>query len=497
MSLLDLANRLVPDASEPLALQLARLLASEILAGRLRPEEAMPSSRTLAQDLGLSRHVAMSALRELEMEGWVESRAGSGTYVASAPPTQFPKNWGAKPERGSIPEEPAFELSSRLLPVSSLASTVIDLTDGFPDARMAPKAALAKGYNRAIQRHGDELLGRGEPKGNRSLREQLAGHLRHARGMVLEPEHLLITRSTTMSLTLIAQALVPKGGEIAVENPGSPAAWEALRATGARLHPVPVDEQGLRPEALESLAQRVDLALLHLTPRRHFPTTVPLSEERRQAVMGLAKRFNFAVVEDDPDAEITWEGAPPLPMAAGDSQGRVVHLGSLAHLLAPGLGLAYLVAPSALVDRLARLRQHLDLQGDRVLEWAMADLIRDGDLERHLARTRKQLRARCDTFQNLVREILGTEFQVMPCDGGLACWFSTPPDLDGRRWAQACLAEGVRVHPGAHYDFEGLASSGFGPGLRLGFAQLEPVEARKALELLRRALDPLRGAGHA
>jgi len=465
------------------------VLAAEIMAGRMAPGEAMPGSRTLAQDLGLSRHMVMSALWELELEGWVESRPGSGTYVAGAPPSVFPRNWGAKPERAVIPQEPAFELSSQLRPVSTLASSMLDLSDGFPDARLAPKDALARGYHRALQRHGDDLLGKGESRGNRSLREQLASHLRNARGLHTEAENMLITRGMTMSLTLIAQALAAGGGDIAVEDPGDPRVWEALGSTGARLHPVPVDGEGLVPESLEKLVSKHPLALLHLSPRCHFPTTVPLTEPRREAVMALARRHGFAIVEEDPDAELTWEGTPPHPMAAEDPGGQVIHLGSLSQLLAPGLGLAYVVAPAALVDRLARLRQRLDVQGDRVLEWAMADLIRDGDLERHLARSRKVLQKRREAFRCSILAELGADFEIQACDGGQACWVRIPSSLDAEAWAQACLRAGVKFHPGSHYDFQGRRLS----GVRLGFAHLEAGEARRTLGILGREREALSG----
>jgi GntR family transcriptional regulator/MocR family aminotransferase len=229
--------------------------------------------------------------------------------------------------------------------------------------------------------------------------------------------------------------------------------------------------------------------MVYLTPRRHFPTTVPLAPERRAAVLDLARRHGFAVVEEDPDAELTWEGQPHLPLAAEDAEGRVIHLGSLSQLLAAGLGLAYVVAPASLLDRLARLGQRLDVEGDHVLEWAVADLIRDGDLERHLARSRKLLRERRDAFLRGLAE-LGRGFEVQPCNGGQAVWLRTPPGFETVAWVRTCLQEGVRVHPGSQYDFHGRRLA----GLRLGFAQLDVCEARRALRVLQRGLEVLQAA---
>ncbi|MBP1628302.1 MAG: GntR family transcriptional regulator [Holophagaceae bacterium] len=486
MAFSDLSDQLDPRASEPLALQLARLLAAEISRGRLAPGEALPGSRALAQSLGLSRHVVMSALWELEMEGWTASRHGSGTYVADVLPATFPASWGTRPAPQAAPENPPFELSSQLRPVSTLASGMLDLSEGYPDARLAPREALARGYQRALQRHGDDLLGKGEPRGNQMLREQLAIHLRKWRGLTIQADNLLITRGIPMSLALLTQALGK--GDFAMEDPGDPLVREALDLPGARLHPLPVDHEGLCPEALAALAQERSLAFVHLTPRRQVPTTVPLSPVRREQLAGLAQTHGFALVEEDTDAELTFLGEPSQPMAAAFPEGHVIHLGSLSQLLAPGLCLAYLVAPAGLVDRLARLRQRMDTQGDRVLEWAMADLIRDGDLERHLARTRKVLKQRREVLEQCVGEFLGPDFRLRASDGGQACWMETPPDLDLGAWAEACHRGGVKFHPPA------ARSGGLGPsGIRLGFAHLDPSEIRAALETMGRALGPRGG----
>ena len=143
------------------------------------------------------------------------------------------------------------------------------------------------------------------------------------------------------------------------------------------------------------------------------------------------------------------------------------------------------------MDRLARLRQRLDIQGDRVLEWAVADLIRDGDLERHLARARKLYRERRDAFGEALSGMgpeLGEDFEGAAPQGGLAYWVKLPPGLDAGAWCAACLWAGVKIHPGSRYDFKGQSL----PGLRLGFAHLEPEEARKALGILRRELPRVR-----
>ncbi len=490
MTLRALQSSLDAAADLPLSLQVARLLVREIRDGRMKPGEAVPGSRVLAEELGVSRHVAMSALRELELEGWVESRPGSGTYVAVRLPADAPRHWGNAGAAPALAEAPAFRLPESFAPGTSLALGILDLSEGLPDARLAPKEALARAYQRALRRHGDDLLGKGEPRGNQALRDHLAEHLRAHRGLPAGPEHILVTRGPAMARTLLAASLLPRGGHLAVEDPGQPEAWETFRAVAdAVLHPVPVDGDGLDTDALASLARRQKLDAVLVTPRRHLPTTVPLAPERRHHLLALARHHGFAVIEEDPDAELFGSAEPALPLASGDGEGLVVHGGSFAHTLAPGLGLGFLVGPRTLVDRLARARQRLDLQGDRVLEWAVADLIRDGDYARHLARCRQVYAQRLEDCLDALPVDLGPEFATRRPDGGLACWIETPPDLDLEAWALRAREAGLRLRPGARHAFDGRRL----PGFVFGHAALEAGEQRRSLRTLRSLLERIHG----
>ncbi|MBI4913099.1 MAG: PLP-dependent aminotransferase family protein [Acidobacteria bacterium] len=486
MPLRDLIPKLDRASQEPLAVQLVRLLAAEVASGRLARGEPLPGSRALAEELELSRHTVMAALRELEAEGWVESRPGSGTFVVDRLPAGPPRHWGPLPSPGGIPDEPPFDLASQFLPLSTMGGVVFDLSEAISDPRLAPKDALAKAYQRALRRHGDELLGTGEPRGNQSLREHLAAYLTGARGFKVGPDQVLLTRGGTDSLALLAQALLVPGGHVAVENPGNPAVWDAFRTLpGVHLHPVPVDEEGLRVDALETLLSSHSLALVHLTPFHQFPTQCSLSASRRSRLLALAREHEFAILEDEPTFEFHGPSRPLLPLASADTRGAVVHLGSFAPWLAPGLPLGFLVASRTLVDRLARLRRDRRITGDRVLEWAMADLIRDGDFERHLARARKTYQERKEVFLAQAMAHLGPEFRCADPPGGLGCWLKVPDHLDTDAWASHCRAAGVQIHPGRRFDFQGRPL----PAVFLGFAHLQDGEARDALHRMRGAVD--------
>jgi GntR family transcriptional regulator/MocR family aminotransferase len=201
-------------------------------------------------------------------------------------------------------------------------------------------------------------------------------------------------------------------------------------------------------------------------------------------VLELAQRHRMAILEDDSEGEFTYEGKPLLPLACGDPTGQVIYMSSLSRLLAPGIRLGFLAAPQALVDRLARVRVRMDWQGDRVLEWSMGDLIRDGDLARHIRKVRRLYRERRDVLvEGLGRHLADClEFQVP--DGGLALWLRARRGFPFQPWLERCRNRGLLLHDGAHFRFSGAELD----ATRMGFAALEPAELDDALQRMRSAV---------
>ena len=212
------------------------------------------------------------------------------------------------------------------------------------------------------------------------------------------------------------------GDVVAVEALGYRPAWSALAATGARLVPVPVDEHGLDVDALEALAARERLRAVYVTPHHQYPTTVMLDAGRRLRLLELARTHRIAVIEDDYDFEFHYEGRPVLPLAAADRHAVVVYIGTLSKILAPPLRLGFIVAPPLLIERLAELRLSIDRQGDQVVECAVAELIEDGELQRHVRRMRRIYQARRDALVAAVRKRLGGALGFEVPAGGMALW---------------------------------------------------------------------------
>ena len=287
-----------------------------------------------------------------------------------------------------------------------------------------------------------------------------------------------------MALDLVSRALLRPGDQVAVEQIGYRPAWLAFQQHGAKLVPIPVDRSGLDVEALASAAGRTPIRAVYVTPHHQYPTTATLSAGRRIALLELARQLRIAVIEDDYDHEFHYDGRPILPMASADRGGVVVYVGTLAKVVAPGVRLGYVAAPRPLLEALAAHRYILDRQGDHTLECAVAELLDQGDVQRHARRARRIYQARRDSAVRALRSELGdaVSFSVPP--GGISIWTRVAPEIDVDEWAARALQRGVSVQTARKYSFDGRPR----PFFRLGFAALDEEEMREAVRRLRRSL---------
>jgi GntR family transcriptional regulator/MocR family aminotransferase len=297
------------------------------------------------------------------------------------------------------------------------------------------------------------------------------------------PEHILITRGSQMALDLAARALIAPGDVAAVEMLGYQPAWRALEASGARLAGVPLDEQGLIVDQIPA-----KLRALYVTPHHQYPTTVLLPPARRLELLRRAAQDPFAILEDDYDHEFHFDGRPVAPLASADPHGSVIYIGSLSKILAPGLRLGFLAAPEPVVAALAGMRTFIDRQGDHVLESAVAELVEDGEIQRHANKLRRTYAGRRERFAALLREHLGGALEVTLPPGGITIWARVADDIVLDRWLARADALGVRVVAAKELALDRKAR----PFIRLAFAQYAEPELAEAIRLLARAL-PRRG----
>jgi GntR family transcriptional regulator/MocR family aminotransferase len=480
----DLILQLSTDADRPLYVRVAEAIVEAIRLGRLKPGDPIPGTRALSDALGINRNTVVEALDDLTEEGWLRKEPSRGTFVADPlPETSHPskKPMGLPPP---VENNLGFDLPSHLAPVSSLNQGLLDISDGFPSSDLFPKALLAGAYQRGLQRHGTNLLDQGDPQGHSLLREVLADWYTGRRGLAIHPSQVLITRGTRASLTLLCMALLKDGETVAVENPGNRSAWETIKqCVKVELAPIPVDQEGLIPDALESLLVQRPIRMLYLTPQRQIPTNAVLSNARRAHLLQLAAKHRIVVVEDDASAEYIYEDSLLPPLAAQDNSGQVIFMASMARLMASGLRLGILVGPKELISRLARVQRNLERQGDRSLEWAVADLIRDGELDKHLRRARLAYRLRRDHLLQILSTRFGNRLLPQPSGGGLALWLRGSEEVDLDDVAINWKKHSLLIRPPAYF-FLGEPL----PFIRMGFSQITPGEMDQAMDRLGQVL---------
>jgi GntR family transcriptional regulator/MocR family aminotransferase len=472
----------------PRFVQISRAIAEDVRRGRLRPGDALPGSRALAVSLGVHRNTVLAAYQELEAQGWIVTTPGRGTFVAaSLPEDAFDAS--ARVLSTRVPSGLGFPLAPLPEPSAPPRGTPLPpgtlvLSSGTPDVRLVPAELLARAYRRALRRGGGRLLDYTGPHGSLKLREALAHMLASVRGLAVTPETLLITHGSQGALDLAARTLVRPGDAVVVEDPGYPPAWAAFRLAGATVVPLPVDAEGLRVDLLEQLSATRPVRAVYLTPHHQYPTTVTLSPERRLRLLAWARAARVALIEDDYDYEFHYDGAPVLPLASADRDGLVLYVGTLSKVLAPGLRLGYLAAPEAFIAHAATVRAAVDRHGDPVTQAAVAELLEEGEVQRHVRKVRTVYRARRDALAEALRRTLGGAVDFTVPAGGMTLWASCAPGVNAAAWAERGLREGVSFAPGRQYTFDRAPLD----AVRLVFASLKEEELREAVRRMARAL---------
>ena len=284
----------------PLFLRIGKAVTDAIKRGRLVAGDALPSTRALAEQLGVHRKTVVAAYRELAREGWLTTMPAVGTSVSlDLPIIDTPARSRAVMQRAG------FDLPARVMPPSGASPRGrLLLLGGLPELKLLPRAELARAYRRALLgATGRDLLDYGAPQGDERLRAVVAQMLKQTRGVAAGPEALNIVRGTQQGLYLAARALLEPGDRVAIEAYCHPAARGALQIAGAVLEPVPVDGGGLDVAALEALCGKHRIKAVYVTPHHQLPTTVTMTAARRLALLSLARRRRLLILEDDYDYE--------------------------------------------------------------------------------------------------------------------------------------------------------------------------------------------------
>ncbi len=482
----------------PLHRQIYHDVREAILARRFTPGMRLPSSRELAAELGVSRNTIVSAFEQLLAEGYVEARTGAGTHVAFALPAELlgGKPPPLEPPSNGIPRVAALSRRGTLLARTPMSCTPGEdrpraFQVGMPAVDAFPFRTWRQLMSRRWRQLPRSLLCYGDPAGYAPLREAVADYLRASRAVRCRTEQVIIVAGSQQALELCATVLLDPGDAAWIENPGYPGARGALLGGGARLVPVPVDEEGI--DVAAGTAACPEARLAYVSPSHQYPLGVVMSLSRRLALLKWAEQADAWVVEDDYDSEFRYRARPLSALQGLDRHGRVIYVGTFSKVLFPSLRLGYLVVPPDLVEPFVAASVHAAHHAPTFSQCVLADFIVAGHFTRHIRRMRALYAERQTALLDAASRSLRGLLDVRPAEGGMHVLGWLPRGVDDRLAFRAAAAAGVTAPPLSFYCLD-TPSRG---GLLLGYTGIEVKEIREGVRRLTGALRGIsRSNGH-
>ncbi|MFM2402697.1 MAG: hypothetical protein RL223_577 [Pseudomonadota bacterium] len=467
--------------------RLCAALRQAVRSGQLRRDERLPSSRDLAQDLGLSRVTVEAAYARLETEGYLRRHVGQGSFVAidMGPAADA----STRSARGAMPRPAAGRWALDAAPGLSRRGQRMVATGGCaepdrprafvagsPDLQAFPQDLWRQLTQRRLRRDGAALMFYGDPQGLPELREAIARYLTQSRGVRCRAAQVLVLTSSQQALQLLSAVLLDEGDAVWMEDPGYAGARTAFAASGARLVDMALDDEGATLDAARPRPR-----LVYLTPSHQFPTGRALSLARRLAFIAEARSAGAWLIEDDYDSEFLYDQQPTPALQGLDEDGRVIYIGTFSKSLFPSVRLAYVVLPEPLVAPLVTARTIYDGHCSQPMQAVVADFIDQGHFAAHLRLMRQLYRSRRDALLQALHSHLPWA-EPLDSRGGLQLAVRLPAGQE-RRLTRAAAQRGILTP-----TLSDLYHAGPGvEGWRLGFAALTP----EALQQACRALEGL------
>ena len=472
-----------PTSERPLFQQIYLMLRTAIISGTLAPGSRLPSTRQLADRLGVSRTSVLTAYEQLIAEGYVAGQAGSGTYVsqdvpqaiAAAPPPE------TKPQRNARRKLSAA--GERYLNLASDLSVVQH--SAFGTGCCSIDAVTVEAWRRIsaqeMRRFNPVNLGYAHPAGEYDLRNEVAQYLRAARAVQCSPEQVVILSGAQQAIDLSLRVLIDPGDQVWIEDPSYFATRAALVAAGARLVPVPVDGEGLAVQT--GLARAPKARAAYVTPSHQFPTGSVMAMSRRLELIAWAAQNGSWIIEDDYDSEFRYVGRPLASLQGLDRDGCVIYVGTLSKILFPGIRLGFAVLPHSLIPAFTAARFLADRQPPTPHQMIVAEFMRQGFLTSHIRRMRQRYREARDVVVESIRRELGDLVEIEEPECGIQLVMHFRDAISDLDVAAEARRDGVVTKPVSPLYLEAPARS----GLVLGYSGFDPHQLRSAAVRLAKA----------
>jgi GntR family transcriptional regulator/MocR family aminotransferase len=492
---INLNRSLTPSLQEQIYSQIRDL----ILTGRLAARSRLPSSRELARDLGVSRNTVLFAYDWLENEGYLDVLNNAGVFVNRTIPDHClaDGDTGRRVKvsralvRTTAPRKPElqFDMRAPARVWSDWNRPSIDFWYGRFDRRNFPLNAWRRLLNENLSRAGKNLSEYGAPNGCVELRQAIAAHLGLTRGISMTPDRIVITAGAQDALNVICRLLVRPGVPVVVENPCYGSAALVLESFGAKLHPVPVDSQGLDTSALAGISA----TLAYVTPSHQFPTGATIPLERRIQLLNWAENVGAYVIEDDYDSDFRYDSPPLTALAGLDRDSRVIYVGTFSKSIGAGVRVGYLVLPEALIQP-AMVVKSLASYGQPWLDQiVIADFMQSGGYRNHIRKLRQKYRQSRDALVTGLKRHFGAKVQLFGQDAGMHILWKLPECLGGAEAvAVAAAAQDVGL-----YTFDGVGALEFEgsslarDSLVLGYSSLTAEEVTEGIRRVAVAVETM------
>ena len=473
-----------PGSHEALHRQIYSKLRAAILSGRIGPGAQIPSSRELARELCVGRNTVLNAVEQLTTEGYLQGEQGSGTFVTHTLPEETTQVRRATVAPRSPPRKlPPLSLRAReltymtgLLPPSGNLRPFLPCV---PAVDRFPFELWGKLVQKQWRRHPGHLLGLGEPAGHLPLRRVVAEYLANARAVDCDPEQVIIVSGAQQALDLVSRVLIEPGDAVWIEEPGYQGVRATLSFAGAKIVPVPVDEEGLNVQA--GIKSAADARMVYVTPSHQFPLGHTMSLARRLELLAWARKTHAWILEDDYDSEYRYTSRPIPALQGLAKHDQVLYVGTLSKVLYPSLRLGYLVVPRGLAEAFATARTIAAGSPSLVDQAVLAEFIADGHFGRHLRRMRALYLERREVLLESAHKELRGLLEIHAADAGLHAVGWPTAEIDDGLVVQRSAAVGIDVMPLSSL-YAGRARR---HGLVLGFAAFNNEDLRAGMAKLR------------
>ena len=473
--------------------QIVAFFRDAVLRGALKPGARLPSSRQLAAELGVARITAVEAFERLAAEGYFVTRRGVGLFVADTVTDAYLSGLPTRPSRArKAVSAPAAHDTRARGPASTTASRApemptvdaLPLATGVPALEEFPWRDWARISARVFRDRPAAALAYGDPQGLPELRSAIADYLGAARGIVCDPDQIVVVSGSQQGIDLTARVVASPGDTAWFEDPGYGAARAALTAARLKVALVPADRDGI--DVARGVADAPTARLAMVTPSYHYPLGGTLSLPRRRALLAWAHATGASILEDDYYGEYRFAGRPQLPLYALDRHARVLYLGTFSKMLAPGLRIGFVVAPRPLVQRLTELKMATDRYTPGLMQLVLARFISEGRLAAHVRRMRTLYRERraalLDALATHAHDVLDVG---EPPDAGLHVAVRLTVDVDDVAVSRELRKQGISAAPLSTY----YATTPKVRGFVLGFANTASAAAETAARCVVQAIQ--------